>query len=265
MRARRSGGIGERTRAVARDARRAGRRPSRIRGSHAGLALVLLAACLQLGCATTRRPPPAIPAAGAYRVGTPDKLTVSILPEPKIEREVTVRPDGKISMDLIGDVQASGRTPEQIAADIQTRIDRYKRDAHVTVFVDQSLSTQVTVMGEVRNPATFPLLRKTRVAAAIGRVGGPTLFASKDRVRIIRHGEGGSFVYPVDLDAIEDGDQRTNIVLENGDIVVVPPRTLAKIGYAMAAVLFPFQQLIGFGANVTTTVVTGGASAAAGL
>lgn len=227
---------------------------ARLLGAVAALALTAgLVACAGAG-----GPPPG-PASGSYRVGPPDQLKITVLPEPVIEREATVRPDGMISVDLIGDVAAAGRTPEEIAHDIETRIGRFKRDARVTVALAAALSEQVTVLGEVGRPATFPLSRQTRVVEALGTVGGITVFAATSRIRLIRPNEGKTQVFSVDLDSIQSGDLSTNYLLQGGDLLYVPPGVMASIGYTLEAVLFPFQQLFGFGANVSTKVFTGGA------
>jgi len=207
------------------------------------LALLLVAA---QGCTSFNPVPPPKPGTyAAYRVGAPDVLAVTILPEPVIQREVTVRPDGMISLDLIGDVPAGGRTIEEIAADIEQRISRFKRDANVTVALNEALSTDVTVFGEVRLPNTFPLTRETRVAEAIGLVHGETMFARTAKVRVVRSGGGESVVYLVNLNDIRKGDLSTNMVLVPGDIVYVPPNIFARIGYAVNAVLFPFAPFMG--------------------
>jgi protein involved in polysaccharide export with SLBB domain len=128
----------------------------------------------------------------------------------------------------------------------------------VTVALGAALSSEVTVLGEVGRPSTFPLSRQTRVVEAIGTVAGTTVFANKDSIRLIRSAEGKASVFRVNLAAIEKGDLRTNYVLQGGDLVYVPPGRMASIGYAMQALLFPIQQLLGFGASVATTVYTGG-------
>ena len=226
----------------------------------AGCAFALLLALGLAACAGPGGGPPGggPDARGAYRVGPPDQLKISILPDPVIEREVVVRPDGMISVDLVGDVPAAGRTTEEIARDVETRIARFKRDARVTVALAAALSSEVTVLGEVGHPATFPLSRQTRVVEAIGTVSGTTTFAKVDDIRLIRAAEGKASVYRVNLSAIQKGDMRTNYVLQGGDLVYVPPGRMAAIGYAIQAVLFPFQQLIGFGTSVATKVYTGG-------
>ncbi len=207
------------------------------------LALLMVAA---QGCTSFNPVPPPKPGAyAAYRVGAPDVLDVTILPEPIIQREVTVRPDGMISLDLIGDVPAGGRTIDEISADIETRISRFKRDASVTIALREALSTDITVFGEVRTPNTFPLTKETRVAEAIGLVHGETMMAQTSKIRVVRSGGGENVVYLVNLNDIRRGDLSTNLVLLPGDIVYVPPHIFARIGYAMNALLFPFTPFMG--------------------
>jgi polysaccharide export outer membrane protein len=212
------------------------------------LLLGLVSAC------ASPTPPPTAPPMESYRVGPPDELAITILPEPVIERDVVVRPDGMISVDLIGDIPAAGRTPQEIAADIQTRIGRFKRDASVTVAVGAALSTEITVLGEVRRPSTFPLARQTRLIEAIGTVGGTTPLAAKNRIKVVRFDEGRTHVYVIDLGKIREGDLSRNVLLQGGDLVYVPPTRMAAVGYALQSVLYPFQQLFGFGAQISNTV-----------
>jgi polysaccharide export outer membrane protein len=189
-------------------------------------------------------------------VGAPDTLHVTILPDPTIERDVTVRPDGMISLDLIGDVPAAGRTIGQIASDVEQRIARFKRGATVTVLLVAAASNSVSVLGEVRAPGTLPLLKQTRVSEAIARVGGPVFTGSESNIRVVRSGGGEAVVYRVNLSAIQNGDQRTNIVLAEGDIVYVPPTFWARIGYVVQAILFPFNPLLGLGTTVAGVAIS---------
>ena len=191
-----------------------------------------------------------------YIVGAPDVLLVNILPDPVIEREVVVRPDGMISIDLVGDIRAAGRTPLEIAKDIEQSIGRFKRDASVSVTVSASPSQFVTIYGEVARPGVFPLDTETRVSEAIGRVGGPKPFASLGGIRLIRTTGSKTQIIPIDLGDIQGGDLSTNYVVQKGDFIVVPPTILAKVGYAMQMLLFPFQPLIS-GASSVGGVYTG--------
>jgi polysaccharide export outer membrane protein len=218
-------------------------------------AAVALACLLALGCAAKLVPPP-IHVASTYRVGPPDSLLVHILPEPAIERTVTVRPDGFISIDMIGDVLAAGRSVEEIAGDIQEKISRYRRDALVTVSLVEALSSSVTILGELREPGTLVVTRHTRITEAIGLRGGPTIFASKSRIRVVRSvpGHEAEVLY-INLRHIEGGDLGTDIMLRDGDIVVVPPNALARFGYVLQTMLFPFQQILSAGTAVAATLI----------
>ncbi len=221
----------------------------------AGPCLALLALFAAVGCATTPMPAPKAQGYETYRVGAPDRLMVSILPDPRIEREVVVRPDGMVSIDLIGDVPAGGRTCEEIAKDIENRIARFKRGASVTVLVSQAQSSAVSMLGEVRGNRSFPLAKETRVAEAIATAGGVNPFASTRHVRVIRSQGGEAVVYRVNLNAIEGGDLSTNILLASGDIVYVPPTVWARFGYVVNALLFPFQPLIGVAQSVAGNAI----------
>jgi polysaccharide export outer membrane protein len=211
---------------------------------------------MALACAGTATPPPARDVASTYTVGAPDQLHVTVLPDPAIERDLTVRPDGMISLDLIGDVPAAGRTIGEIAADVERRISRFKRDASVTVSLVTAQSNSISVLGEVRTPQSFALFKDTRVAEAIAHVGGPVFTGSTRYVRVVRSGGGETVVYRVNLNAIQSGDLRTNILLAEGDIVYVPPTFWARIGYVVQAVLFPFNPLLGIGTTVAGVAVT---------
>ncbi len=224
-----------------------------------GLALAGLALSFS-GCASSTgvNPPPA-PEMLPYRIGPPDRLTITILPDPAIERQATVRPDGMISIDLVGDVPAAGRTTAEISQDIQTRIARFKRDASVNVSLASSLSTEITILGEIRS-TTFPLQRETRLIEAIGIVGGMQRLSDLDKVRIIRVEDGQVKILTADIEAIYRGDLSTNYTMRGGDIVYVPPTTGAKIGYFVQGIFFPLQSILGLGAKVGGAVATGGAS-----
>lgn len=219
-------------------------------GSPTICAVLIVLGLLCSACSTTPAPPPLRPSAAEYRVGPPDQLFITILPEPALERTAVVRPDGRITIDLIGDVEVSGRTVKDIAQEIEKRVSRFKRDARATVSVVSSESLQVTVFGEVRDPGTFALTSDTRVAEAIGLRGGTTIFGSKRKVRLIRTNGQTTEVYVVDLNAIQDGDLRSNLTVRGGDMVVVPPNVLAKIGYGLQVMLFPLQQILSAGTGL---------------
>ena len=225
--------------------------------THTCLVLTALA-LLASGCQTQlAAPPPRADAFEPYRVGAPDRMRIVVLPEPLIQEEVVVRPDGMISFQLVGDVPAGGRTLMEISNDIEQRISRFKRGANVTVTLMSAESTAITLLGQVRSPQAFPLVKETRVAEAISKVGGPNLFAKKNDIRVIRSGGGETAIYNVDLDAIQAGDLRTNVLLSPGDIVYVPATVWARVGFAINALLFPIQPLLGVATGVAANVITG--------
>jgi protein involved in polysaccharide export with SLBB domain len=128
------------------------------------------------------------------------------------------------------------------------------------VSLASSLSTEITILGEVRS-TTFPLQRETRLVEAIGIVGGlrPTM-SDHDDIRIIRVDDGQVKILKADMRAIQRGDLSTNYILRGGDIVYVPPTVGTQIGYWVQGVFFPIQQILGMGARVGGAVMTGGAS-----
>ena len=223
----------------------------------AGLVLIVAAA----GCAITPEAPPASTGYETYRVGAPDTLLITVLPDPTIERQAVVRPDGMISIDLVGDVPAGGRTVEEIAADVEKRIGRFKRGASVTVAVVLARSSSVTLLGEVGGNRSMALLKETRIAEAIGQAGGLNRFANVDRIRVIRHMGGQTHVYHVNLGAIQNGDLSTTMLLAGVDIIYAPPTILARVGHALNALLYPLQPFLGFG----TSVAGSAASTALGI
>lgn len=204
------------------------------------------------GCAYRPMSPPAV-VYEPYRAGAPDELLVTILPEPVVQEDVIVRPDGLITIQLVGDVLAGGRTLDEISSDIENRISKYKRGARVTVALKEALSQAVTVLGEVRRPGSFPLVRQTRVAEALGLVGGVSNFAKTSGIRIVRSRGGEPLVIPVDLGAIRGGDMTSNVQVYGGDIVYVPPTVLATIGYAVNQLFFPISPFLGIATSALGT------------
>jgi len=200
------------------------------------------------GCATAPAPSIEYP---SYKIGAPDTLVVTILPEPRIEQQLVVRSDGKITVELVGDVQAGGRTTQEVADEIEKRVARFKRGAVATVAVAQTASPTITVLGQVGRPGSIPLTRQIRVAEAISLSGDVTLFSTPGSVRVIRSGDSTE-VIEVDLWEIRRGNLSSNIQLYPGDIIYVPTSVLARIGYALQLLLFPVQPLISTGTGAAT-------------
>jgi polysaccharide export outer membrane protein len=172
-----------------------------------------------------------------------------VRPAPEITRDVTVRPDGKISFELVGDVEVAGKTVREVRANIEQRLKEFVVHPDVTVVLAQSTSRRFYVLGEVRGPGSYSLIGQVSALHAIAGAGGVTQFANKDGIRLVRPGTPGA-AYAVDFEKISQyGDAQTNFQLEPGDVIYVPPNAFAQVGYAIGIVLFPIQQIVGLGSG----------------
>lgn len=176
--------------------------------------LVALAGCTAVASAP---PPPQSPA--EYRIGPGDVLEILVWREESVSGPVTVRPDGKISVALVGDVQAAGLTPEELSADLHARLLKFIDNPNVVVRVNSS-ALRFFVIGNVRSPGTYDLRANQTLLQALAVAGGFTEFANRGGVRILRQNSGGAPIR-VDYDAIVRGDA-PDIRLEPNDTLVVP-------------------------------------------
>ncbi len=166
-----------------------------------------------------------------YTIGVDDQINISVWGNPELTLDMPVRPDGKISMPLIGDIQAGGLTPEQVASDIKTKLSRYIKNPNVTVILTELRShtyiSRIRVTGAVQAPVSIPYRQGMTLLDAILAAGGLTEFAAPGRTKLYRQYQGKTTVYEIDLDAIlNEGDLSTNKKLIPGDIVAVPERFL---------------------------------------
>lgn len=164
-----------------------------------------------------------------YRIGVDDVVQVSVWKNPDLSITVPVRPDGKISTPLVGDVQAGGLMPQQVAANIRKRLSRYVRDPQVAVILTQLKSheyiSRVRITGAVRGPVSLPFRQGMTVLDAILAAGGVNEFAAPGRTKLFRKSAGKTGRYSVDLDSIlNSGVLDTNYVLQPGDVITVPER-----------------------------------------
>lgn len=186
-------------------------------------ALSLIAA----GCASKLPPPPTVPDQSAsYKIGPGDQLSVFVWQNKELTTEVPVRPDGKISLPLINDMQAAGKTPTQLSADIQDQLKKYVNNPLVTVIVHSfvgSYSQQVRVVGEAAKPQSIPYRQNMSVLDAMIAVGGLTSLAAGDRATLVRTIDGQQKTYGLRLDdLIKDGDMSANVPLAPGDVIIIP-------------------------------------------
>ena len=158
-----------------------------------------------------------------YLIGAQDVLDINVWKEPDVSRIVPVRPDGKISLPLLNDVQAAGLTPAQLAAQITESLKKYVTNPQVTVIVSTINSQRVYILGEVARPGAFPLLPGMSVLQALSSAGGFTQFAKVKNIFVRRLESGKEEKFPFNYKEVINGkgsDQ--NIVLRAGDTIVVP-------------------------------------------
>lgn len=158
-----------------------------------------------------------------YVIGPQDVLDINVWREPELTRQVPVRPDGKISLPLLNDVQAAGLTPTKLAEDITTSLKKFVTDPQVTVIVSVINSQRVYILGEVNRAGAYPLLPGMTVLQALSSSGGFTQFANTKKIYVLRTEGSKSEKYPFNYkDVIAGRSPDENIVLKAGDTVVVP-------------------------------------------
>lgn len=162
--------------------------------------------------------------AGEYLIGPDDVLAVNVWKESELSEELPVRPDGKISLPLIGDVQASSLTPVQLQESIRTRLSIYLVNPTVTVIVKETRSHRFNVVGEVEKPGSFVLGQPLRVLDALALAGGFRDFAKTSGIYVLRlHANGSTQRFPFNYRQVISGrNLGQNIRLQPGDTVVVP-------------------------------------------
>ena len=189
-------------------------------------AILVVAGCAQ---GPVEEAPPAASGAAAapeYLIGPGDGLQVFVWGNPDLSTSVPVRPDGRITTPLVEDVVAAGKTPAQLAREMEQLLSRYVKNPIVTVTVTSFVgeySGQVRVIGAAAEPQSLPYRANMTVLDVMIAVGGLTDFAAGNRARIVRkvYGEDRQFRVRLD-DLIRDGDISANVLMAPGDILVIP-------------------------------------------
>jgi polysaccharide biosynthesis/export protein len=158
-----------------------------------------------------------------YVIGPQDVLDIDVWKEAELTRSVPVRPDGKISLPLLNDVQAAGLTPTQLSESITTELKKFITDPQVTVIVTQINSQRVYILGEMTRPGAYPLLPGMTVLQALSSAGGFTPFANMKKIYVLRNEGGKQEKFPFNYkDVVKGKNASENIVLKAGDQIVVP-------------------------------------------
>jgi polysaccharide export outer membrane protein len=159
----------------------------------------------------------------AYRVKPGDELNVSVWGEEELNQPVLIRPDGGFSFPLAGDLRATGKTVEEIRVEISERLAQFIPNLVATVTVTAINGNRIYVLGQVETPGSYVMNPRLDVMQALSVAGGTTPFAKVDEIRILRRTAQGQTVLPFSFTDVSRGrnlDQ--NVVLESGDVVVVP-------------------------------------------
>lgn len=160
----------------------------------------------------------------SYVIGNDDHLSISVWKEPELTKTIPVRSDGKISLPLVGEIQAAGQTPLQLEHEIADRLHNYMTVPEVTVIVEQINSKKFNILGEINRPGEFPLTLSTTVMDAISMAGGFKEFAKTKGVYILRQNPDGTetrlnFNYK---DFIKGKNAAQNVKIEPRDTIIVP-------------------------------------------
>ena len=158
-----------------------------------------------------------------YTLHAGDRIEVSVWKEEDLQRQVTIRPDGRFTFPLTGDVQAAGRSTEEVRTDIESRLKRYIAEPVVTVVVEEAAGSRVYVIGQVNRPGMFVMNPRLNVLQALSLAGGTTAFAKLDDISILRGSGTSQKTLPFRYSHVVEGKSlEQNITLESGDVVVVP-------------------------------------------
>jgi len=198
-----------------------------------GCALVAASVYAQdAGDASRAKATPAAPAANipaakphdnSFVIGNDDVLAINVWKEPDISRSIPVRSDGKISLPLVGEVQAAGLTPLKLETDIAIKLKNYIAEPEVTVMVQQVNSQKFNILGQVARPGSYVIANSPTVLDAIALAGGFRDFAKQKSIYVLRQGSGGESRIKFNYKDVSQGkNMEQNIKLQPGDTIIVP-------------------------------------------
>jgi len=167
-------------------------------------------------------PNPSEPSGEFYVIGPGDLLGVVVWKEPSVSGPVKVRPDGFITLPLINEIQAVGLSTAQLRETLQKKYKDFIKDPFVTIMVQQIMSNEIFLIGEVSKPGAYPAIGNDSLLQLLTRAGGLSIFADRDDIRVVRRNGNKVTEYIVDYDAILKGDLKQDILLRPGDRVIVP-------------------------------------------
>ncbi len=185
---------------------------------------ILLGALALTGCGGTRTYNWAAERAAGYKIGPGDVIRISVWKHDEMSQQVTVRPDGAMSLPLIGDIMAEGKNVDEVAADIGKRVTKYFADQPpITVQVAEVRSYKIYVVGEVQRGGEFTPNHQVTVVQGLALAGGFTRLAAPDEIVIVRRDARGERRIPFSYnEVVKNGALQQNLMLQTGDTVIVP-------------------------------------------
>jgi polysaccharide export outer membrane protein len=157
-----------------------------------------------------------------YTVASEDEITISVWRDESLTRDLVVRPDGKVSFPLIGDLIAEGKTVDELQKEVMERLARYLPNPSVWVSVKKINSYKIYVIGKVTKPGEYLVGHYTDVMQALSLAGGLTTFASPGQIQVLRRKSGTQSLQQFSYSDVFKGELAQNIILERGDVVMVP-------------------------------------------
>jgi polysaccharide export outer membrane protein len=186
----------------------------------------LLFAMTVMASATYADDKTAVPAgndAADYLIGPDDLLDISVWKEETLQSKVVVRPDGKISFPLVGEIMAMSYSVSDLQKEITQRLRKFIPDPVVTVVVEKVAAYKIYVIGEVKSSGQYAVGQYLDVVQALALAGGLTAYAAENKIKILRRENGVETVIPFEYGKIKAGDAlKQNIILKRGDVVIVP-------------------------------------------
>lgn len=194
-----------------------------LRLSHVVVSVVIVAVLSGVGAGHAASRANSAATGGGYEIGPEDVLDISVWREKDLQREVLVRPDGWLTFPLVGNVEAAGKTAQQLENEIRQRLRKFIPEPVVTVTVKKIQGLKVFVTGRVGKPGEYMVGRYIDVLQALTLAGGLTPFAKEDKIKVLRKQGGKEVVIPFDYSEVKKGKRlEQNITLRSGDVIVVP-------------------------------------------
>ena len=196
-------------------------------------ALLSLTACVAKHSNVANAPVDSVhlapPAAEHFAFGPGDVIDIKVWRQPDMDMQIVIAPDGAITYPLVGRIEVSGMTYPELVTTIETELQTYYTDPSVAVNIVEVSNQKVFVLGEVNNPSVLQIENELSVLEALTRTGGISSDANTENVLLIRGGLEEPSLYTVNVQGILSGDLSQNVMLQRGDILMVPTSTIVEV------------------------------------